>query len=327
MAKRTMVQALNLALHQEMEKDDRVVVLGEDVGRDGGVFRVTEGLIEKFGEARVIDTPLAESGILGTAIGMALGGLRPVAEMQFCGFSYLMLPQLEGHASRYRSRTHGRYTVPLVVRVPYGGGVRALEHHSEAPETFYMRIPGVKVVVPSGPRNARALLVSAIRDPDPVVFLEPKRSYRAFREEVPDEEETLPIGRAQVVAEGKDLTVLSWGAMMRPTLQAVEEVRRRRNIGLEVLDLLTLSPLDIEAIVSSLRKTGRGVVVHEGPRTLGPAAEIIARIHDDALSYLEAPVRRVTGWDVVTPYFQREEAYLPSAERIGRAIEETLDFV
>ncbi|NMC71588.1 MAG: alpha-ketoacid dehydrogenase subunit beta [Myxococcales bacterium] len=325
MAKLNMVQALNLALRQEMERDERVVVLGEDVGRDGGVFRVTDGLIDRFGEARVIDTPLAESGILGTAIGMALGGLRPVAEMQFCGFSYLMFPQLEGHASRYRSRTHGRYTVPLVVRVPYGGGVRALEHHSEAPETFYARIPGVKVVVPSGPRNARALLVSAIRDPDPVVFLEPKRSYRAFREEVPEEEETLPIGRAQVAAEGTDLTVVSWGAMMRPALQAVEAVRQRRGASLEVLDLLTLAPLDVGTLVASFRKTGRGVVVHEGPRTLGPAAEIIARVNDEALSFLEAPIRRVTGWDVVTPYFQREEAYLPSAERIERAIEETLD--
>jgi len=325
MARLNMVQALNLALRQEMERDPNVVVLGEDVGRDGGVFRVTEGLLDKFGEARVIDTPLAESGILGTAIGMALGGLRPVAEMQFCGFSYLMLPQLEGHASRYRSRTHGRYTVPLVVRVPYGGGVRALEHHSEAPETFYARIPGVKVVVPSGPRNARALLVSAIRDPDPVVFLEPKRSYRAFREEVPEAEETLPIGRAQVVTEGTDLTLVSWGAMMRPALQAAETVRQRRGASLEVLDLLTLAPLDVTTLVASFRKTGRGVVVHEGPRTLGPAAEIIARINDDALSFLEAPIRRVTGWDVVTPYFQREEAYLPSAERIERAIEETLD--
>ena len=325
MAKLNMVQALNLALRQEMERDERVVVLGEDVGRDGGVFRVTDGLIDRFGETRVIDTPLSESGILGTAIGMALGGLRPVAEMQFCGFSYLMFPQLEGHASRYRSRTHGRYTVPLVVRVPYGGGVRALEHHSEAPETFYARIPGVKVVVPSGPRNARALLVSAIRDPDPVVFLEPKRSYRAFREEVPEEEETLPIGRAQVAAEGTDLTVVSWGAMMRPALQAVEAVRQRRGASLEVLDLLTLAPLDVGTLVASFRKTGRGVVVHEGPRTLGPAAEIIARVNDEALSFLEAPIRRVTGWDVVTPYFQREEAYLPSAERIERAIEETLD--
>jgi len=326
MARLTMVQALNLALRQEMGQDDRVVVLGEDVGRDGGVFRVTEGLLDKFGEQRVLDTPLAESGILGTAIGMALAGLRPVAEMQFCGFSYLMFAQLEGHASRYRSRTQGRYTVPLVVRFPYGAGVRALEHHSEAPETFYARIPGVKVVVPSGPRNARALLVSAIRDPDPVVFLEPKRSYRAFREEVPDAEETLPLGQAQVVEEGKDLTVVSWGAMMRPTLQAVADVRQRRGAGLEVLDLLTLAPLDAAAIVASFRKTGRGVVVQEGPRTLGLAGEIVARVNDEALTSLEAPIRRVTGWDVVTPYFQREEAYLPSVEGIVRAIEETLDF-
>jgi pyruvate dehydrogenase E1 component beta subunit len=326
MAKLTMVQALNLALHQEMQQDDGVVVLGEDVGLDGGVFRVTDGLLQKFGEQRVIDTPLAESAILGTAIGMALAGLRPVAEMQFCGFSYLMLAQLEGHASRYRSRTHGRYTVPLVVRMPYGSGVRALEHHSETPDATYGHIPGVKVVVPSGPRNARALLLSAIRDPDPVVFLEPKRSYRAFREEVPDAEETLPIGKAQVVEEGKDLTLVAWGAMMRTALQAAQAVREKRGASIEVVDLLTVSPMDDATILESLRKTGRAVVVQEGSRSLGVAAEIIARINDKALLSLEAPVKRVTGYDVVTPYFAREEPYLPTAPRIQSAIEETLDF-
>jgi pyruvate dehydrogenase E1 component beta subunit len=326
MAKLTMVQALNLALHQEMQRDGDVVVLGEDVGQDGGVFRVTDGLIQKFGEQRVLDTPLAEAGIVGTAIGMALAGLKPVAELQFCGFSYLMLAQLEGHASRFRSRTHGQFTVPLVVRFPYGSGVRALEHHSETPDAIYGRIPGVKVVVPSGPRNARALLLSAIRDPDPVVFMEPKRSYRAFREEVPDEEETLPLGKAQLVEPGTDLTVIAWGAMMRPTLQAVAAAKERRGASIEVLDLLTVAPLDGNAIVESLRKTGRAVVVQEGPRSLGVAAEIIARVNDKALLSLEAPIKRVTGYDVVTPYFSREEAYLPSPERIERAIDETLDF-
>ena len=223
MAKLNMVQALNLALHQEMAKDPSVVVLGEDVARDGGVFRVTEGLLAKFGEDRVIDTPLAESAIVGVAGGMAIGGLRPVAEMQFDGFAYLGFPQLEGNVARMRTRSRGGFTAPLVLRIPYGGGVRALEHHSEAHEATWA-VPGVKLVVPSGPRNARALLVAAIRDPDPVVFLEPKRSYRAFREDVPDDEETVELCRAQVAREGKDLTVVSWGAMMRPVLQAVEDV-------------------------------------------------------------------------------------------------------
>lgn len=326
MAKLNMVQAINLALTQEMERDERVLVLGEDVGRDGGVFRVTDGLIDRFGPERVIDTPLAESAILGTSIGMAIGGLRPVAEMQFSGFSYLMLPQLEGNATRLRSRTQGRITVPLVVRMPYGGGVRALEHHSESRETLYAHLPGCKVVIPSGPRNARALLVSAIRDPDPVVFMEPKRSYRAFREEVPDEEETLPLGKAQLVQEGDDLTVVTWGAMMRPTLQAVEELQKRRGVGVELIDLLSIAPMDGESIVESVKKTGRCVVVQEAPRTLGPASEIIARINDRALLYLEAPVQRVTQPDVVTPYFARELLYMPTPARISRAMEQALDF-
>jgi pyruvate dehydrogenase E1 component beta subunit len=326
MAKLNMVQALNLALDQEMARDKGVVLLGEDIGLDGGVFRVTEGLIQKHGEARVIDTPLAESGIIGTAVGMALGGLRPVAEMQFDGFSYLALNHLETAASRYRARTHGQRTVPLVLRIPYGGGVRALEHHSESRETLFAHLPGLKLVVPSGPRNARALLVAAIRDPDPVVFLEPKRSYRAFKEEVPEEPEVLPIGRAQVVQAGADLTVITWGAMMRPTLQAVEAVQAARKARIELLDLQTLAPLDGEAIASSVRKTGRAVVVQESPKSLGVASEVIARINDAALMYLQAPVRRVTGYDVVTPYFGRENAFIPGLERIRRAMEETLDF-
>ena len=326
MPKLTMVQAINLGLHQEMAKDDSVLVLGEDVGQDGGVFRVTDGLLAKYGEARVIDTPLAESAILGTSIGMALAGLRPVAEMQFCGFSYIMLPQLEGHASRFRSRTHGQLSCPLVVRVPYGGGVRALEHHSETREVLYAHMPGVKLVVPSGPRNARALIVAAIRDPDPVVFYEPKRSYRAFREEVPEEEEVLPLGRAQVVHEGTDLTVITWGAMMRTTLPAVEELKQARQASVELIDLMSISPLDVETIAASVAKTGRCVIVQESPRTFGPASELIAVVNDRVLMQLEAPVRRVTGYDVVTPYFGRENLYLPSSGRIRRALEETLDF-
>ena len=326
MARLNMVQAINLALSQEMARDESVLVLGEDVGKDGGVFRVTDGLLEAYGERRVIDTPLAESAIIGTAIGMALAGLRPVGEMQFSGFSYLMFPQLEGNASRLRSRTQGNYSVPLVMRMPYGGGVRALEHHSESREATYAHLPGVKVLIPSGPRNARALLVLAIRDPDPVVFMEPKHSYRAFREEVPDEEETLPIGQARLVEQGDAVTVVSFGAMMRPTLRAVETVKQRRGVSIELIDLLTIAPLDAATIAESVRKTGRCVVVQEAPRTLGISSEIVAQINDRALMYLEAPVARVTHYDVVTPYFGREKLYMPTEGDVVRAIETTLDF-
>jgi 2-oxoisovalerate dehydrogenase E1 component len=324
--KLTMVQSINLALKQEMARDERVVVLGEDVGRDGGVFRVTDGLLDLYGPSRVIDTPLAEAAIFGAATGMALAGLRPVPEMQFCGFSYLMLPQLEGNASRLRARSQGVWSVPLVVRVPYGGGIRALEHHSESPEATYGHLRGTKVVVPSGPRNARALLLAALRDPDPVVFLEPKRSYRAFREEVPEEEETMDLGRAQIVQEGSDLTVVTWGAMLRATLHAVEQVQQKRQRSIEVIDLLSIAPLDGFTVVESVRKTGRCVVVQETSRTLSVSAEIVARLNDRALLYLEAPVKRVTSFDVVMPYFGRELLYIPGVDRIARALEETLDY-
>jgi pyruvate dehydrogenase E1 component beta subunit len=326
MPKINMVQAINLALRQEMAKDPNVIVLGEDVGVDGGVFRVTEGLHEQFGERRVIDTPLAESGIMGVSIGMALSGLKPVAEMQFDGFSYLMIPQLEGNASRYRSRSQGLWTVPLVVRMPYGGAVRALEHHSESREATYATFPGVKVVIPSGPRNARALLVAAIRDPDPVVFMEPKRVYRAFREDVPEEEETMEIGKAQVVQEGGDLTVISWGAMSHITRQAIDEVQKRRGAKIEHIDLLSIAPMDTDTISNSIRKTGRCVIVQEAPRSFGVSSEITARINDNVLLYLEAPVKRITNYDVVTPYFGRELKYIPDQQRIERGIEETLEF-
>lgn len=326
MPKLTMVQAINLALRQEMAKDDSVIILGEDVGVDGGVFRVTDGLYEEFGEKRVIDTPLAESGIIGSAIGMAIAGLKPVAEMQFSGFSYLMIPQLEGHASRLRARSQGRFTSPLVVRMPYGGGVRALEHHAESREATYATFPGTKVVLPSSPRNARALLVAAIRDPDPVVFMEPKRIYRAFREEVPEEEEVMEIGKSQVVREGSDITVVAWGAMTRMTVQAAEAVEKRRGVKIEVVDLLTISPMDSDTIVNSLKKTGRCVVVQEAPQSFSVSSEIVARINDDALLYLEAPIKRITQYDVVTPYFGRELMHIPDQPRIERGIEETLDF-
>jgi len=326
MARMNMVQAINLALRQEMERDPDVIVMGEDVGRDEGVFRVTAGLLDHFGDQRVLDTPLAESRIIGTAMGMAIAGLRPVAEMQFSGFSYLSIPQLEGNASRYRSRTQGQRSVPLVMRMPYGGGVRALEHHSESREATYAHLPGLKVLIPSGPRNARALLLSAIRDPDPVVFMEPKRSYRAFKEEVPEAEETLPIGKAQLVQTGAELTLISWGAMMRTSLEAVRRIEQSRGASVEIIDLLSISPLDVQTITASVRKTGRCVVVQEAPRNLGLASEIIAQLNDRVLLWLEAPVKRVTGFDVITPYFAREPAFMPTPERVLAGITETLDF-
>ena len=326
MAKLNMVQAINMALRQEMEKDPDVLVLGQDVAVDGGVFRLTEGLLEQFGARRVVDMPLAESGILGSSIGMALAGLRPVCEMQFSGFSYLMMGQFEAHATRLRARTQSQLNLPLVIRMPYGGGVRALEHHSESREVLYAHLPGAKVVIPSGPRNARALLLAAIRDPDPVVFMEPKHSYRAFREEVPDQEEVLPIGKAHVVQEGADLTLIAWGAMMRPALKAAAEVEKTRGASIEIIDLLTIAPLDAGTIARSVQKTGRCVVVQEAPRSFGVSSEIAAQINDKAFLYLEAPIKRLTGYDVVTPYFGREQSYLPNAQRVARGIAETLDF-
>jgi pyruvate dehydrogenase E1 component beta subunit len=324
MAKLTMVQALNLALKEEMAADDRVVLLGEDIGVDGGVFRVTDGLIDRFGDDRVVDTPLAEAAIAGMAIGMAIYGLRPVCEIQFSGFAYQNFHQIENHAARMRLRTQGRYHVPMVLRAPYGGGVRALEHHSESREAFWAHIPGLKMVIPSGPRNARALLVSAIRDPDPVIFYEPKALYRAFREEVPDTVETHPIGKARVVREGGDLTIIAYGAMMRPTLEAADVLKEEDGVSAEVIDLLTISPLDSETFSASVRKTGRAVVVHEAPRSFGPGAEIVSRLVDDVFYYLEAPVARVTGFDVVIPLFSREKAYIPSVDRILSASRDVL---
>ena len=324
MAKMTMVQALNLALKQEMEKDDRVIVLGEDVGRDGGVFRVTEGLVDQFGEQRVLDTPLAEAGIVGMSIGMAAFGLRPVCEIQFSGFSYQAFHQTENHAARLRWRSQGRFSVPMVLRMPYSGGVRALEHHSESREAYYAHTPGLKMVIPSGPRNARALLVSAIRDPDPVVFYESKALYRAFREEVPEEEETFPIGKSQIVREGSDITLVSYGSMMRPTLEAAEILKEKETVEAEVVDLLTLSPLDDSLFTESVRKTGRAVIIHEAPRSYGPGAEIVAKLVDKSFYYLEAPIGRVTGFDVVIPLFNRESHYIPNAQRIVRAARNVL---
>lgn len=325
MAKLTMVQALNLALLQEMEADDRVIVLGEDVGLDGGVFRVTDGLIDRFGDQRVLDTPLAESTIVGMSIGMAAYGLRPVCEIQFSGFAYHNFHQLENHAARLRWRTRGHYHVPMVLRAPYGAGVRALEHHSESREVYWAHTPGLKTVIPSGPRNARALLVSAIRDPDPVIFYESKALYRAYREEVPEEEETLPLGQPQIARAGSDVTLIAYGAMMRPTLAAAEELAGKDGLQAEVIDLLTLSPLDDALLIESVKKTGRAVVVHEAPRSFGPGAEIVARLVENAFFYLEAPIERVAGFDIIIPLFSREMSYLPSVARIVGAARRTME--
>ncbi len=324
MAKLTMVEALNLALKQEMQKDDRVIVLGEDVGVDGGVFRVTDGLYNQFGAERVMDTPLAEAGIVGFSVGMAIGGLRPVAEMQFSGFSYLAMHQIESHAARMRWRTRGGYTIPMVIRMPYGAGIRALEHHSESREAYYTHTPGLKVVIPSGPRNARSLLLSAMRDPDPVIFYEPKAVYRAFREEVPDEEELKEIGKAEIVRSGEDLTMIAYGAMMRPTLEAAEVLHNEDGINAEVIDLLTISPLDHQTLIESVNKTGRVLIVHEAPRSFGPGAEIAARLVEKSFWFLEAPIRRVTGFDTIVPLFAYEKAYLPGVQRILSAARQTL---
>lgn len=325
MPKMTMVQAINHALKEEMARDDAVIILGEDVAVNGGVFRVTEGLLDQYGDQRVIDTPLAESSIVGVAIGMALYGLHPVAEIQFSGFSYLAFHQFESHAARLRWRSQGHYHVPLVLRTPYSGGVRALEHHSESREAYYAHTPGLKMVIPSGPRTARALLLSAIRDPDPVIFYEAKSIYRAFREEVPEDEETLPIGQARVVREGGDLTLITYGAMLRPALEAAEELQEVDGVECDVIDLLTISPLDHATFVKSVRKTGCAVVVHEAPRSFGPGAEIVSRLVEKAFWYLEAPIRRVTGFDIVIPLLAYEKAYLPSKERILRTARETLN--
>lgn len=324
MAEMTMVKSLNLALNQEMKADESVLVLGEDVGEDGGIFRVTEGLHEEFGPDRVIDTPLAEAAIVGVALGMALGGLRPVSELQFMGFSYFAMHQVEGHVSRYRWRTQGGMSAPMVIRMPYGAGVRALEHHSESMEALYAHIPGLKTVIPSGPRNARALLVSAIRDPDPVIFLEPKRSYRSIKEEVPEDEETMPIGKANRVAEGADLTFVTYGAMLPLVLEAAEALDEDQ-VSCDVIDLLTLAPLDDEIIAKSVEKTGRVVIVNEAHPAFGPASEIVARIVDRAFYYLEAPIERVSGFDVPVPYFAREHDYLPDRDRIVAAARRVLE--
>ncbi len=326
MAHKTLIQAINEALHLEMKRDERVMIMGEDVGANGGVFRATEGIYNEFGADRAVDTPLAEAGIIGSAIGMAAYGLRPVPEIQFDGFMLPAFDQLVSHAARLRWRTRGRFTCPMTVRVPYGGGIRALEHHSEAPETYYAHTPGFKVVLPSNPYDAKGLLLASIRDPDPVIYFEPKRLYRAFRQDVPEEDYEVPIGKAAVVKEGTDVTVISWGTMVRVSEEAAEKAQEEKGISVELIDLRTLWPLDIDTVIASVQKTGRCVVVHEAPRTVGLGAEIISLINEKALLHLEAPVVRVTGYDVAMPLFRMENYYMPNANRVLQGILKTVQF-
>jgi pyruvate dehydrogenase E1 component beta subunit len=326
MARMNLVEAIDQALLYEMARDPKVIVLGEDVGKDGGVFRVTDGLVERCGEERVIDTPLAESGIVGFAIGLAIAGYRPVAEVQFAGFVYPAYDQLVSHAARMRNRSRGRWTVPMVVRMPYGGGIRALEHHSESTEVIFAHIPGLKVVIPSDPYDAKGLLTAAMRDPDPVIFLEPARIYRAIKMEVPKEQYVIPLGQAKVVREGKDLTLIGWGAQVRTCREAAERLAAENRYDVEVIDVRTLSPFDHETVIGSVKKTGRAVIVHEAARFCGFGAEISTQIMERALLSLQAPVRRVTGLDVMAPLAKLEDYYQPDVDLVVSEIIATMEF-
>ncbi len=320
-----LIEAVNQALKDEMKRDESVLVMGEDVGVNGGVFRATDGLLADFGDDRVIDTPLSENGIVGCAIGMAVYGLKPVVEIQFMGFMYYILNHIICHASRLRTRTRGKYTVPLVVRMPYGAGIKAPEHHSESTEALLTHIPGIKVVVPSTPKDAKGLLISAIRDPDPTIFLEPKKIYRAIKEDVPEEVYTVPLSKAKVVKEGNDISLICWGAMVS-IAESVSEKAIEEGIDVEIIDLRTLSPMDNDAIISSVEKTGRAIVVHEAPKTSGLGAEIVAIISEKAILSLKAPVLRVTGQDVIVPLPQGENYYIPSIARILKALKSVIAF-
>ena len=319
----TLAQAVNHALAKALDELADVILMGEDIGATGGVFRLTDGLLDRFGPDRVIDTPVAESGIVGVGYGMAVGGLRPVLEIQFMGFSYPAFDQVVSHVSRIRNRSRHRFTAPLVIRMPYGGGIGAAEHHSESTEALYAHVPGLKVVVPSRPADAAGLLRAAIEDPDPVVFLEPIRLYRAVKEDVPEESYTTPIGTASVEQPGADITLLAWGAMMKETRAAAQRLAES-GVSAEVVDVRSLVPLDVETIAGSVAKTGRAVVIHEAPRTAGFGAEIVAQIQERCLYELEAPVARVTGWDTVFPLRRAEHHYLPTPDRIVAAARRAL---
>jgi pyruvate dehydrogenase E1 component beta subunit len=323
MAQITLIEAITQALAHEMAKDASVVVLGEDVGVNGGVFRATAGLSEKFGTQRVLDTPLDETTIAGVAVGMAVQGMRPVAEAQFDGFVYPMVDHIVCHAARFRTRTRGRLSCPLVLRVPWGGGIRAPEHHSEANEAIFTNVPGLRVVMPSSPSRAYGMLLAAIRDPDPVIFFEPKRIYRQYKEEVPDDGEALPLDVCFVLRDGTDVTLVTWGAQVKETLEAADALAKE-GVSAEVIDVATLKPLDFDTIHESVKKTSRCVIVHEAPRTAGFGAEVAARLAEHAMYDLVAPVERVTGYDTHIPLFRLEMKYLPSVERIVAAAKRTL---
>jgi len=314
-----MVEAIRLALDEEMARNNNIIILGEDVGVNGGVFRVTDGLQAKYGADRVIDTPLSESGIIGFSVGMALYGLRPVAEIQFADFIYPAMDQIVSEVSKFRYRSGGLFSCPLVIRTPYGGGVRGANYHSQSPEAFFTHLAGLKVVIPSGPYDAKGLLTSAMREPDPIIFLEPKRIYRAFREEVPDGEYTSPLGTAKIGREGSDVTILSYGSMFHISLEAAELAMEQHHIDCEVVDLRTLVPLDVETIEWSIKKTGRVISVTEAPKTSGFSAELSALIAERYIEYMEGPILRVTGYDAPVP-LTLEPEYLPSAPRILDAI-------
>lgn len=322
----SLVQAVTDALGTMLRDRDDVLLLGEDVGKNGGVFRATDGLMDEFGEERVMDTPLAESGIIGSSIGMAINGFRPVVEIQFLGFIYPGLNQIMTHATRMRSRTLGRYSVPMVIRAPYGGGVRAPEIHSDSMEALFTHMPGVKVVVPSNPYDAKGLLISAIEDPDPVLFLEPLRSYRAGRGEVPEGKYTIELGRAAALKEGNDVSVFAWGAMIPKVMKAAEKLEQEQGITCDVIDLRTLYPLDRDAIASSVQKTGRAVIVHEAQASGGVSGDIMSVINDTSFLYLRSPIERVTGYDMPVPMFSLEDEYLPNEHKIKKAILKSLEF-
>ncbi len=325
MAVLNLLQSLNQALHLIMEKDDNVIILGEDVGKAGGVFRVTEGLYQKFGEERVIDTPLAEGGIIGTAIGMALNGLRPIAEIQFLDFIYPAFDQIVNELAKMRYRSGGQFTAPVIIRTPYGGGIKGGHYHSQSTESFFIHTAGLKVVSPSNPYDAKGLLLSSYEQNDPVIFLEPKRLYRASKGEVPQEWYTVPIGPVNLIKEGKDATLISWGAMVETCKEAVQEIEQEENISIELIDVRTLSPFDEDALCESVKKTGRAVIVHEAAKTCGFGAEISATLAENVIEYLYAPIKRVCGLDTPFPY-TLEHLYLPSTERIKKAIKDTISF-
>lgn len=323
MAIKTILQAINEGLDQSMENDASIVVYGEDVGFEGGVFRATAGLQKKYGEGRVFDSPIAEAAIVGSAVGMSINGLKPVVEMQFSGFSLPAYNQIATHVARFRNRSRGKYHLPMVIRMPYGGGVKALEHHSESLETIYAHIPGLKLVIPSTPYDAKGLLVAAINDPDPVIIMEPKRIYRAFKQDIPDEIYEVPIGKARIVKPGKDITIIAWGALVREVEKAVELVPE---VDAEIIDLRTISPIDSDTIAESVKKTGRVLIVHEAVKSFGPGAELISIINEKAFVYLEAAPRRLTGFDITVPLPKGEHHFIITPKKIANEIKEIIAF-